>query len=75
MIIKELYMTRPDGEKLYRTYSDAGMHIERDGVIYEEAIDPESTNREYTETDIPISNFNNELTPEEALAIITGGEM
>jgi hypothetical protein len=75
MIVKELYMTRSDGEKLYRTYSDAGMHIERDGIMYEEAIDPESTNREYTETNVPITDFTKELTPEEALAIITGGEM
>ena len=37
-----------------RTYSDANMRIERDGVIYDEAIDPENSGRTYTETNIPI---------------------
>lgn len=37
-----------------KTYSDTGMMIERDGVQYEEAIDPSNLNREYTETNIPI---------------------
>lgn len=72
MIVKEYYMTRTDGVKLYRTYSDAGLRIERDGVIYDEAIDPEDTNRVYTETEEKI--YFDELTPEEALEIITGGE-
>ena len=57
MIITEFYMTRRDGVNLYRTYSDEGKYIERDGAIYEEAIDPEGTNRTYTETEemIPVS--------------------
>ncbi len=50
MIICEFYMTRYDGEKLYRRYSDGGFYIERDGTLYEEAVDPEGTEREYTET-------------------------
>ena len=36
------------------TYSDAGMKIMRDGVMYDEAVDPLGSNREYTETDVPI---------------------
>lgn len=45
-------------EKFVKNYSDAGMYIERDGVMYEEAIDPiEFANeRVYTETDIPIKS-------------------
>lgn len=35
-------------------YSDAGLYIERDGVLYEDAIDPLNTDRVYTETEIPI---------------------
>ena len=73
MVVREFYMTRNDGVDLYRNYSDAGYYIERDGVIYEEAVDPDGTDRVYTETEdlIPVQ----ELSPEEALAIITGGEV
>lgn len=51
MIIVEYYKTRKDGVVLNRTYSDAGMIIERDGVRYREAIDPAELGRTYTETD------------------------
>lgn len=53
MIVIEFYETRYDGVNLYRTYSSEGFQIERDGVLYDEAIDPEGTNRVYIETDIP----------------------
>lgn len=53
MIITDFYRTR-NKVKLYRTYSDQNLYIQRDGEIYEQAIDPEGTNRIYTETDIPI---------------------
>ncbi len=56
MIVTEYYMTRTDGVVLNRTYSDAGMMIERDGVRYSEAIDPVELNRQYTETDEPIAD-------------------
>lgn len=42
------------GAEFTRTYSDAGMMIERDGERYSEAIDPIGTGRVYTETDVPI---------------------
>lgn len=54
MIVTEYYRTREDGVVLNRTYSDAGMKIERDGVRYDEAIDPAELDRHYTETDEPI---------------------
>lgn len=54
MIIVEYYKTRKDGVVLNRTYSDAGMMIERDGVRYSEAIDPLDAGRVYMETDEPI---------------------
>lgn len=66
MIITEYYKTRDDGVVLNRTYSDKGMMIERDGVRYDEAIDPAELNRQYTETDMPIGAI--EDYPE-----ITGG--
>lgn len=54
-IITEYFRTREDGVVLNRTYSDQNMMIERDGVRYSEAIDPAELNRQYTETDEPIS--------------------
>ena len=51
MIVTEYFRTREDGVVLNRTYSDAGMMIERDGVRYSEAVDPAELNRVYTETD------------------------
>lgn len=68
MIVTEFYKTREDGVRLVRTYSDAGKLIERDGVAYEEAIDPENSGRVYTETGVDV-----ELSAEEALGIILGG--
>lgn len=37
-----------------RTWSDAGMMIERNGARYSEAVDPLNSGRTYTETDEPI---------------------
>ena len=37
-----------------RTWSDAGMLIERNGARYSEAVDPLNIGRTYTETDEPI---------------------
>ena len=64
MIVTEYFRTRIDGVVLNRTYSDRGMMIERDGVRYDEAIDPAELNRQYIETDEPIED-----SPE-----ITGGQ-
>ena len=56
MIKKEFYRTRKDGVNLFRTYSDAGVMIQKDGTdeIYSEAIDVENAPYTYSETDIPI---------------------
>ena len=45
-------------EETLKGIADAGMYIERDGVMYEEAIDPieYKDSRIYTETDIPIKS-------------------
>lgn len=45
------------GDGLIRTYSDKAMKIERDGVRYDEAIDPADASRVYTETDEPIDGY------------------
>jgi hypothetical protein len=72
MIIKEECKTRADGVKLFRTYSDEGKQIlqKETGMVYDEAIDVEGapyTYEEYGEA--------KELTAEEALNIILGGEI
>lgn len=52
MIVKEFYNTLNSGVKLYKTYSDANLYIQKVGTdeIYAEAIDVESSNFEYMET-------------------------
>ena len=69
MVIKEYYKTRADGVRLYRHYSDNGKTLvqSQTEIEYSEAIDPENSTYTYAEgNDI-------ELTAEEALEIITGG--
>ena len=53
MIKREFYKERNDGVKLYKTYSDENYRIQKIGTdeIYDEAIDIESSNYEYIETD------------------------
>lgn len=71
-IITNYYRTRKDGVKLFRTYSDDGRYVVReDGTVYTEAIDVENSGHTYTEGDLLPDE---ELTAEEALAIITGGD-
>ena len=75
MVKTEYYKTREDGVVLVRSYSDSGMKIQQDGTgaIYDEAIDPESMGRIYTETDIPIDHDDEEGTAEEVVNILLGG--
>ena len=53
MIIREFYMTRTDGVNLYKTYSDKGIYIIKQGTDekYDIAIDIENTNYTYEETE------------------------
>ena len=53
MIIKEFYKTREDGVNLYRFYSDGGFQIRQveTDAIYDEAIDVETANFTYEETE------------------------
>lgn len=59
MIVKELYDTREDGTKLFRTYSNEGKYIRKVGTneIYSEAIDVEDATYEYIETDKEIEKI------------------
>ena len=54
MVIYEDYGTNGIGAELAIAYSDQGMMIEREGVLYESAVDPKVEHRVYTETDIPV---------------------
>ena len=56
---------------LTRTYSDRGYYIQRDGVRYEEAIDPAGSGRTYTETDDLIDSDPYKIKAE-AYDILTG---
>ena len=73
MIIKEEYMTRADGVKLFRNYSDEGKLLIQNetGIKYVEAIDVENAPYTYTESD---EDAPQELSAEEALNIIVGGD-
>ena len=72
MIKTEFYMERKDGVKLYRTYSDRNMMIQKNGTeeLYSEAIDVENSGFTYTETDIPIEGETDELTVDDTLAML-----
>lgn len=59
MIKKELFKTRTDGVKLYRTYSDEDYRIKQveTGNIYDEAIDVENVDYTYIETEEKIEEY------------------
>jgi hypothetical protein len=44
-------IVRFNNKEYVRTWSDEGMMIQRDGTLYEEAIDPAELGRTYTETE------------------------
>lgn len=53
-----------NGKEFIKTYSDKGFKVERDGIVYDEAIDPVDTNREYKETNIPLEQAHAEFEPQ-----------
>ena len=62
MIVKEYLRTRKDGVKLYKTYSQNGLKIQKLGTVeyYDEAIDVESATFVYVETDMLIQTEKSE---------------
>ena len=52
MLLKEFFIERNDGVKLYRTYSNIGYKIRQieTGIEYDEAIDVENSIYSYEET-------------------------
>ena len=64
-----------NGKAFVMTYSDSGFKVERDGVRYDEAIDPAELGRMYTETDALIEREDAMTETEQkanAYDIITG---
>lgn len=59
-----------NGVEYIRTWSDLFMMVERDGALYEEAIDPINSGRTYTETDHPIIREEEEATEDDYLAAL-----
>ena len=74
MIVREEYKTRSDGVKLFRTYSDENRKMIQNetGIVFTEAIDVANAPYTYCESTEVIEVA--EMTAEEALAIILGGE-
>lgn len=66
MIIIET-VTINDKEFMH-TYSDIGLDIERDGVVYSDAIDPIDSNRTYTE--VFNEETDEEISTEEFMKLI-----
>lgn len=73
MIMRELYRTRTDGVRLYRTYSDGGYRIrqEQTGAVYDEAVDVESADYTYTETadKIPVPPIAEDMSAPEEIGL------
>lgn len=59
-----------NGKEFIRTYSDSGFMVERDGVQYDEAVDPIGFDRTYTETDVKSESSNDDYA--EAGKILLG---
>lgn len=76
MIISEDYMTRTDGVKLIRRYSDRHMMLRQidTGAEYAEAIDVENSPHTYEETSTPITD-GEFLDAQDALDMILGEEV
>jgi len=68
MIVEEKIQIK--GNDYIKRYSDKNYYIERDDIMYEEAIDPYELKDEriYTETDIPIE-------PEEELKLVPDSDV
>ena len=70
MVIKEFYKERNDGVKLYRSYSDEGFKILQveTGVVYDEAVDTETANYTYEETEEKIEEIEEDTNETELKA-------
>lgn len=44
-----------NGIQYLHNYSDAGFKVERNGIQYDDAVDPINSGRVYTETNVPVT--------------------
>lgn len=51
IVTEDMYI---HGRRLVKTYSDIGMMVERDGILYDVAIDPVDSGRTYMESTTPV---------------------
>lgn len=76
MIIKELFITRVDGVKLFRVYSDEGRRLVQNetGAVYDEAVDVEDAPYTYSESEESVEGFEETVMEEKAAAydVLTG---
>ena len=63
MIVREYYMTRRDGIRLFRIYSDKNLYIiqEQTNDLYDEAIDVENAPYTYIESTQPIEEVQEDV--------------
>lgn len=61
IVTEEISINR---KEFVKTYSSTGNYIERDGVRYDEAIDPVEFGRVYTEVCEPITKSSSDLIQE-----------
>jgi thymidylate kinase len=63
MVVREYYMTRRDGVRLFRTYSDKNLYIiqEQTNDLYDEAIDVENAPYTYIESTQPIEEVQEDV--------------
>ena len=61
-----------NGKNFIRTYSNSGYKVERDGVLYDEAIDPAVVNRAYTESAEPVETMSETEEKAAAFDILMG---
>lgn len=66
MLLKEFFIERNDGVKLYRTYSNIGYKIRQieTGIEYDEAIDVENSIYSYEETNNLIETIEENIDNE-----------
>lgn len=66
MLLKEFFIERNDGVKLYRTYSNIGYKIRQieTGIEYDEAIDVENSIYSYEETNNLIETMEENIVNE-----------
>ena len=78
MLIKEFYLQREDGVKLYRSYSDENFMIKQlpTEILYSEAIDVENAPYTYEETNIPVEGEGATIEDyQEAINYIKDGDV